>query len=283
MKAKNWLHAVHGSPQAKAPDIARIAEMPIPGSNLLERIRQKTRRTLSESLAKRLCPCRPATPVVSFTFDDFPKNSVTVGASILQAFDVRATYYTAFGLMGQHAPTGQMFDRYDLDALQAFGHELGCHTFAHNHAWDTPTKTFSASVEANRRALMVMLPGATFATLSYPISAPKPSIKKAAGRRFRACRAGGQAANVGIADLNSLKSFFLERSREDASKIRRLIDATCQSNGWLIFSTHDVSSSPTRYGCTPEFFRQVVQWTVASGARILPVNAALDEIGVQSM
>jgi hypothetical protein len=48
--------------------------------------------------------------------------------------------------------------------------------------------------------------------------------------------------------------------------------------GWLIFATHDVAAQPSRYGCTPEFLEQVVQYSVDSGARILPVAKAFDLI-----
>jgi len=48
--------------------------------------------------------------------------------------------------------------------------------------------------------------------------------------------------------------------------------------GWLIFSTHDVSDSPTPYGCTPEMFTRVLDWSLASGAIVLPVAEACDAI-----
>src|SRR5207253_7913061 len=45
------------------------------------------------------------------------------------------------------------------------------------------------------------------------------------------------------------------------------------------FATHDVCNSPTRYGCRPELFEQVVKQSVDSGARLIPVSQALAEIG----
>jgi hypothetical protein len=54
-----------------------------------------------------------------------------------------------------------------------------------------------------------------------------------------------------------------------------LIDRNRQARGWLVLSTHDVSDTPTPYGCTPDLFERVVRWAADSGARILPVAAAL--------
>ena len=55
-----------------------------------------------------------------------------------------------------------------------------------------------------------------------------------------------------------------------------MIDQNARARGWLIFATHDVRETPSRFGCTPDFFEQVVQWSLESGARILPVVEALE-------
>ena len=114
-------------------------------------------------------------------------------------------------------------------------------------------------------------------------------MKRVAGRHFLCCRggglrpgrysshrAGGQTFNSGITDLNLLCAFFLEKSRENPEAVKRLIDQNAQARGWLIFATHDVRDTPSRFGCTPAFFEQVVQWSLESGARILPVVEALE-------
>ncbi len=62
--------------------------------------------------------------------------------------------------------------------------------------------------------------------------------------------------------------------------IEAAIANTVASNGWLIFSTHDVAEEPTSYGVTPEFFAQVLEAAVASGAVLCPVAAGLRAIGV---
>jgi hypothetical protein len=72
-----------------------------------------------------------------------------------------------------------------------------------------------------------------------------------------------------------LCAFFLEQSRENPEAVKRLIHQNAQARGWLIFATHDVCDTPSRFGCTPSFFEQVVQWSLESGARILPVVEAL--------
>ena len=60
--------------------------------------------------------------------------------------------------------------------------------------------------------------------------------------------------------------------------IQAAIEANAAAKGWLIFSTHDVSDTPTPYGCTPEMFTRVLDWSLDSGATVLPVAEACDAI-----
>lgn len=216
-----------------------------------------------------------AVPLISFTFDDFPRSSLEVGGNILRAHGVAGTYYVSLGLLNQHEPTGLMCSSIHLAEVIAQGHELGCHTFDHCDAWETDPGAFEQSIVANRLKLKEILPDAKFETMSYPINTPRPDTKRRSGRRFAGCRGGGQSFNVGEIDLNYLQAFFLEQSRETPSTILELIERNREKNGWLIFATHDISDKPTRFGCVPELFDEVVTRAVRSGARVLPVAKAL--------
>jgi peptidoglycan/xylan/chitin deacetylase (PgdA/CDA1 family) len=215
---------------------------------------------------------------VSFTFDDFPRSALLTAGKTLEAFGARGSYYAALSLMGSEAPSGAMFVLDDLHAVLERGHELGCHTFGHCHSWETPPAAFERSVIENRRALQSLIPEASFRTLAYPIEAPRVGTKRRMGKHFSCCRGGGQVANVGDADLNYLSAYFLEKSRDNLDAVREAIEANRRANSWLIFATHDVSESPSPYGCTPGFFEAVVACAAGSGARILPVVEAWQEL-----
>lgn len=219
-------------------------------------------------------------PIISFTFDDFPRSALLNGGAILHGLGFAGTYYTSLGLMGQTAPTGQIFQREDLDAVVRQGHELACHTFDHCDSWETKPAEFEASVLRNQLHLDRLLPGTRFQSLSYPISWPRPKTKRRVAAHYKCGRGGGQSFNSGIVDLNYLNAFFIEQSREGFDAIQEVVDANARVRGWLIFVTHDVSDSPTRFGCTPAVFKQVVVRASQSGAAILPVNGALSRIGV---
>ena len=233
-------------------------------------------RASASLLFRRPLAIESQTPLISFTFDDFPRSALLTGGAILNGFGLAGTYYTSFGLMGTQAPTGMIFERDDLKTLVGQGHELGCHTFAHCHSWDTEPAAFEESIAANRQALNELVPGASFRTFSYPVSPPRPTTKKNTSKHFVGCRGGGQIFNAGTADLNYLSAYFLEKSCGNREVVKHLIGENRLARGWLILATHDVCESPTRFGCTPDFFEDIVQSAVASGARILPVADALE-------
>jgi peptidoglycan/xylan/chitin deacetylase (PgdA/CDA1 family) len=225
---------------------------------------------------------RTRTPVISFTFDDFPRSALWMGGAILQRFGLVGTYYASFGLMGKEGCSGPMFLAEDLKALIAQGHELGCHTFGHCHSGETKSNIFEGSIIENQRALRMLCPETSFRTFSYPISAPRAWTKHKVNRYFECCRGGGQTFNVGTTDLNYLRAFFLEKDRENPEAVKRLIDQNRNARGWLVFATHDISETPSPFGCTPDFLEDVAQYSVNSGANILPVAQALDLLRASS-
>jgi hypothetical protein len=57
----------------------------------------------------------------------------------------------------------------------------------------------------------------------------------------------------------------------DVAEMRRFIDRTCSLDGWLIFFTHDVTGTPSPFGCEPGQLEAVVAYATER-ATILPVR-----------
>lgn len=229
-------------------------------------------RRAAQWFSRRPCRIYLESPVISFTFDDFPRSALTTGGAILRQYGFSGTYYASFGLMGQQNSTGEIFRREDLQELVRQGHELGCHTFDHCDSWEATPEDMEASILRNRQAAAQYVPGVTLKNFSYPISWPRPATKHRIASFFECARGGGQAFNAGVADLNYLRSFFIEQSRDDFYAIKQIIDNNNKAMGWLIFVTHDVSENPTRFGCAPALFERVVDYADKSGADVLPVR-----------
>jgi peptidoglycan/xylan/chitin deacetylase (PgdA/CDA1 family) len=244
-------------------------------AHLRARFESKYVRTCAEYLFRRPFSIDAGRPLISFTFDDFPRSAFTAGGAILEAYGATGTYYVSLDLAGKQDAAGAMFQLEDLPRLREKGHELGCHTFHHLDSAGTRPRVFLESVRANQQALGELFPGAAFRTFSYPKSAPRGRTKQLTSRRFDCCRGGGQTCNTGETDLNYLRAFFIEQARGGLAEMQQMVDQNSRAGGWLIFATHDVCGRPSPYGCTPELFEGVVKYAVRSGATILPVTPAL--------
>jgi peptidoglycan/xylan/chitin deacetylase (PgdA/CDA1 family) len=251
-------------------------------ADLANRASGRYQRTSARWLFRRPFRLHSDVPLISFTFDDFPRSALLTGGSLLTRFGVRGTYYASFGLMGGDGPTGPIFRREDIRPLLEAGHELGCHTFEHCHAWQTDSRLFEQSVIRNQATLDEIHPRTRFRSLSYPISPPRPMTKRAAARRFACCRGGGQTFNHETTDAGYLAAYFLEKDRDHPEVVERVIDQNARANGWLILATHDVCDDPTPFGCTPAFFERILSYAVGSGARIVPVIEAWSLLRAES-
>jgi peptidoglycan/xylan/chitin deacetylase (PgdA/CDA1 family) len=247
---------------------------------LRERLSARYRVTMASVFCRRPVVMRNSTPLVSFAFDDFPRSAYRTAGAILKKRGLAGSYYASLGLMDQTTKVGEIFGLRDLVELVEDGHELGCHTYDHCHAWTTRPAVFEESILRNREALAKLLPTATFRSLSHPYSCPRPAIKRRTAKYFTCCRGGSRnPINCDSADLNNLTGFFLEKCRGDFRLVQDILNENRRILGWTILTTHDVSESPTQYGCTPGFFEAAVDYALSSGARILPVVCAAEAIG----
>jgi peptidoglycan/xylan/chitin deacetylase (PgdA/CDA1 family) len=246
--------------------------------NLQTRVSNKWRRTLTSRLGRRNCTLNGVVPYVSFTFDDFPRTALLEGGTILRRHGVRGTYFVSMRLLGQDSPSGVIASADDVNRLLADGHELGCHTFDHLDGRCSTPGEFQRSIAQNQAEVEKLAPGLRLSSFAYPLDGPDLPIKRAVGRLYPVCRGGGQTYNGAVTDLSLLKAYFLDRrNRNDFEAIREVIEDNARDRGWLIFATHDVSRSPSQYGCETGLFERVVALAVESGARVVTMRDAYRE------
>jgi peptidoglycan/xylan/chitin deacetylase (PgdA/CDA1 family) len=218
-------------------------------------------------------------PLVSFTFDDFPRTAFSVGGAILERFGTRGTYYVAAGLTNTSNELGELFGENDLHSLLEAGHEVGSHTLNHSSCRSLSSSAFRAEVEKGVNAVEHLTACASI-NFSYPYGHFSLATKKA----LRSCVASARSILPGIngpeIDLNQLRANCLYGDIDVVPSVKNLILQSVERKGWLIFYTHDVRPKPSEYGCTPELFELTVEEAVRSGSRILTVQQVLAEVGV---
>ncbi len=220
-------------------------------------------------------------PVVSFTFDDFPRSALE-GGIILKSYGACGTYYAAMGLMGQISTNGELFCLEDLNQLLMEGHELGSHSFSHLSCRSAHPDAFLADVEKGGNEVKKLTGEFVPQHFSYPFGHYNLKVIRRINRLFASCRCSVGGINLSPIDPHLLRANNLYSTTFDIGTITHLFRETILMRGWLIFYTHDVRETPSRWGCRPNEFEKVVRLAVRMRARILTVGAALKAWGLES-
>jgi peptidoglycan/xylan/chitin deacetylase (PgdA/CDA1 family) len=237
---------------------------------LRSRIGDLRRRFLCNT-HKRSVPIDHAAPVVSFSFDDFPRTAYTTGGSILKSFGVRGTYYAAPGLMNTSNALGDQLCSKDIESLLADGHELGSHTFGHTSCRRVSRTAFEQDALRGQDALQRMT-GHDVDSFSYPYGHVSLNLKKSLGRQMASCRSIYGGINAPSADMNLLLANSLYGGLDQYPAAEALLHEAKRQRGWIIFYTHDVRREPSAFGCTPELLDKVVAHVLEIGLPIVPVG-----------
>lgn len=210
-------------------------------------------------------------PIVTFTFDDFPRTALTAGAEIIERYGARATYYVAMGLMGCENRLGEQFRRADLRALVERGHEVALHGSKHISARKSPVEEFIGDVADGERAIRECIPEGASSNFAYPYGEATLTTKRLLGRLVRSSRGTIAGLNGPEVDLNLLRANSLYGGDEQMNRVRHLILKNQAQKSWLIFYSHDVAEKPSPYGCTPSLLQEAVSFASAQGASLMTV------------
>jgi peptidoglycan/xylan/chitin deacetylase (PgdA/CDA1 family) len=217
-------------------------------------------------------------PIVTFTFDDFPRSALTVGAPILENFGIRATYYVSMSLMNTRNSLGDQFRHEDLCCLLDKGHEIGNHTFSHCSARRVNHDAFEMDVQEGQRAIEETIGAPIAGNFAYPYGEATLLAKKRLGPVLSSSRGTWGGLNGPDIDLNLLRANSLYGDADRAAAAKELILQNESQRNWLIFYSHDVSPNPSPFGCTPKLLGSVCRFAVARGTRVMTVAEVMREL-----
>ena len=244
---------------------------------MIHAIWNRARDAFSERTTRNWTPhalySAASTPLVSFTFDDFPKSASTTGARLLRDFDAKGTYFVAGGRAGLHLDGLDQFTEDDLLAVAEGGHEIGCHTFSHLRLPSAASGDIERDLALNSAYVRRLLGEYAITSFAYPYGAASISSKSFMHARFPFCRGIWSGINKGRVDFAQLRAVPLD-CRLDHAQLAQILDEAERSNGWLIFFTHDVSESPSPYGCKTRDLALVLEAVTKRRIPILPVRDA---------
>jgi peptidoglycan/xylan/chitin deacetylase (PgdA/CDA1 family) len=263
---------------AKTPDLREgVARLPAP----IDRLAGRLTNRLIRATPWRTMQVPTQEPIVSFTFDDVPDSALDSGAAILEAHGARGTFYIAGGLAGRVEPDRTLIDAAGCRQLAARGHEIGCHTYSHQNSRHLSRSVLAADLARNARYLDAVDPRPGRRNFAYPYGSGSLVKRAMLADAFRTCRAAGDAINRGLTDPTFLRGVEIRQPEDHVFGLTRWVDALVADPGWLIFFTHDISPTPTPYGCTAAAFDRLVTHAVERGCRVLTVDAALDRMALR--
>lgn len=245
---------------------------------MLKRLRNALQLRMALYTSPRYVRNRLNRPVVSLTFDDFPKSAGTVGCKILSDMDVRATYYFCADFAGRTVKGVRQFDLEDLPRLSALGHEIGCHTASHPEVPSLHPNDLDSELARNAACLRAAGITTPIRTFAYPHGRVDPRSKRRLAERFVACRGVYPQAHRGKADLGLLRCLSLEPHILAARPLDAWLDEVVRDRSWLILLTHDVDERPSPYGITPAHLANVLERVRARGIEMRTVAETVDDL-----
>jgi len=216
-------------------------------------------------------------PMVSFCFDQAPASAADVGAALLDARDVKGTYFVCGGMVGKPSLTGCNATPEQLGRLLASGHEIACHTLSHLDCGEASVEWIDEEVTKNRWAF-AELGAPNPSCFAYPSGQVSARAKGVLSGRFALLRGQRRGLVVNGCDLNQAPAVAVEGPNGEAIA-RRWIQRAIRERAWLILYTHDVAEAPSPKGCTPAALGRLLDQALEGGARIVSVSDGCRRIG----
>ncbi len=217
----------------------------------------KLRRRIARLRHRRPVLRAPDRPMLSISFDDAPLTAAGIGAEILEQWGARGTFYAAAGLAGHFEPVGQCADRDDYLSLAKRGHEIGCHTFSHLDCGRASAQSAKADVALNAQAFRDWgLPPAD--SFAFPFGDVSSETKAGLAPDFAILRGLHEGVIQEGSDLNQAPAVGILGPGGE-TKARRWMQYALSKRSWLILYTHDVQTSPSPWGCTPDALARLLR------------------------
>jgi len=232
-------------------------------------------RKIIPHFSKRMMHFEIDRPVVSISFDDFPKSVMEKALPALDKYGWKASFYVAAGLENITNHLGLHFNRDDLKQLQREGHEIGCHTYHHLNVTELSDRRKIEQIRSNAKAMKSLGFDEKMRTFAYPFGEASLTCKKQLESSFDSMRGIMRGIHYGKVDLNQVKSVPIYTG-STMQQTLGFIDSLQKKPGWLTLFTHDIRKNPSEWGCTLEDFEYTLETIHNSGAIVLPIQQAID-------
>lgn len=205
-----------------------------------------------------------ASTIITIGLDDGWADGLQA-ASMLQARDMRATFFVISGYLGK----SQYLTAEQIRSLQAAGHEIGCHTVTHPDLSYLPPDEAQREICDSRSTLLGL--GLDVRSFSYPYGSHTASIEQMVAQcGFNSARSVGPLADSLPAETVPPLSAFAIRTRrsiersDSLAEIQRWIEAAEVEGGWLSLVFHRICDTACdRFSISSSDFGALLDWIAA--------------------
>lgn len=210
------------------------------------------------------------TVYVSLTWDDGRASQVE-SLAVQQARRMPATYYINSSMIGR---SPYYMTRAQLDQLAASGNEIGGHTENHLNLTTLAPTDAKAEICNDRNRLISWYGAAAGRSFAYPFGANNSSVQTL----VKECGYTSARTTTGIASAVSCLSCrpseslpprnpyalsattSVSSSTTLADLIFQVDQASANGGGWVIYTMHDMGTTPDTLGIDPVLYGQFLDW-----------------------
>ncbi|WP_414475470.1 polysaccharide deacetylase family protein [Microvirga sp. M2] len=198
-------------------------------------------------------------PLMSVTFDDFPRSAWLETKDLLHDCEVKATFYVSGSFVGRTIDSIDFYKEEDLAEVDENGHEIGCHTYYHESCVLHSLGRLGESVEKNIEYVRDVIGRYEPTAFAYPYGHSLLASRHMLSRRFLTCRGVSRQWDTRVYDRSLVPSIGLEKRRRHLNDWNTILESVAHHRGWLTIFTHDVSAHPSEYGCTQSELHRLIQ------------------------
>ncbi|MFY0629467.1 MAG: polysaccharide deacetylase family protein [Flavobacteriaceae bacterium] len=207
---------------------------------------------------------------VSITFDDFFTSASSFVLDSISDYQLKFSFYASFGKLGE------IFEEEDVHRLISQGHEIGCHTYSHFRAENLKIPAFQSELTLNSFGLKEIDSNYQMKNFAYPHGSQNRTLEYLLKERFHTCRTVQKGINQITPIPFLLKANKLYDCLDNWEEIAQLISKVSQEGGWLIFYTHDVSDTPSRFGCKSDLLKRTLDLALNSGCKVQSIEEVIN-------
>jgi peptidoglycan/xylan/chitin deacetylase (PgdA/CDA1 family) len=219
--------------------------------------------------------------MATFTFDDVADSALTIGADILEEAAIRGTFFISTALFNYRTEHWTVLNAEGVRELHQRGHEIGLHGHAHLPVGSRSASQFADDIKRNRAMLRSIDPNILAENFAYPYGEVALARKIQLGGLVRSSRGVELGVNRGLIDTQNIRIIPLMDAMLSYAELDFYLDMVVDTNGWLVFFTHDVGDSPSPFGVSKRMLHFALEGSLRRGIEISTVSAALDAANIR--